>query len=496
MERQRDDLPVAAIPAKAGMATLFGGGPLPARRVGSSHPNRSRGQVQRRPTAPLRGGTALIESVATRVDGTWRDRLAGIAVCLTLAMSATPPIHAGTTAGPVAGTDSAAARIEAVASAGCSAIASRIAALPGNAPVLLRSYDSRRGQGAPALPPLHSAAFTYDNALAVIALLACGKRPQAERVGEALRLAAMHDTRLRDAYRAGVVEGDRPLPNGWRDAKQKRWVDAAHQYAGAYQDGTSCGNVAWAALALLALHDATGETRWRDAAVRLAGWVVAHASDTRGAGGFDGGIESFLLVPRRASWKSTEHNIDLAALFGWLDRIAAPGGDWRAQARRARDFVAAQWDEASGHFWMGTTADGTTPLRSPSALDVQLWAQLLPDAPGKWRRALDWTERMNAVEGGFDFTDVRDGLWTEGTAQAALVYRRTGDGTEADRLFVSIAQQASPGGFLYATREPRITAAYSYYHRQPCLAATAWAVLAASNRNPYVPGGTLRQAPQ
>lgn len=431
---------------------------------------------------------AMIESAATRSGKTRRSGLVGFIACMTFATPSLLPVHADTAALPMADTQAAAARIEVIAHTGCNAIASRVDAFPGHAPVLLRSYDSRRGQGAPALPPLHSAAFTYDNALAVIALLACHKQPQAERIGEALLLAVMHDTRLRDAYRAGMVEGDQPLPNGWWDAKQKRWINAADQYAGAYQDGTSCGNVAWAALALLALHDATGKLRWRDAAVHLADWVVTHASDTRGAGGFDGGIESYLLVPRKALWKSTEHNIDLAALFGWLARISAPGGHWHTQATRARDFVAAQWDAASGHFWMGTTADGVTPLRTPSALDVQLWAQLLPNAPKSWRRALHWIERMNAVKGGFDFTDDRDGLWTEGTAQAALVYRRTDNEVRANALFASVAQQASPDGFFYATPAPRITAVYSYYHHQPCLAATAWAVIAALNRNPYLPG--------
>jgi hypothetical protein len=435
----------------------------------------------------------MMQRVAIRSG---KSRLAGFTACLTLALTTAPSIDARVAAAPTAGTNPATVRIETMAHTGCSAMASRVDALAGTGPVLLRSYDSKRGQGAPALLPIHSAAFTYDNALAVIALLACGKRPQAERIGEALRLAAMHDTRLRDTYRAGVITGDKPLPNGWWDAKRKRWVDAVQQYAGAYQDGTSCGNVAWTALALLALHDATGEVRWRDAAIHLANWVIAHASDTRGAGGFDGGVESFLLKPQKASWKSTEHNIDLAALFEWLDRIAAPGRDWSAQARYARGFVEAQWDASSGHFWMGTLPDGVTPLRSPSALDVQLWAQLLPDAPKTWQRALDWVEHMHAVKGGFGFTDVRDGLWTEGTAQAALTYRHVGDKTKADALFVSIAQQASPGGFLYATREPRISAVYSYYYHQPCLAATAWAVLAALNRNPYMPNATLSRAPR
>src|SRR6185312_3601223 len=210
-----------------------------------------------------------------------------------------------------------------------------------------------------------------------------------------------------------------------------------------------------------------------------------------GAAGFHGGIESYLLVPRKASWKSTEHNIDLAAMFAWLTRISAPGGDWNAQARRARGFVALQWDAASGHFWTGTEGDGATPLRSPSALDVQLWAQLLPDAPKAWRHALDWVERMHAVKGGFAFTDARDGMWTEGTAQAALAWRWVGDEARADVLFASIAQQASPGGFLYATPQPRVVALYAWYYHRPCLAATAWAVIAASNRNPYLPNRAL-----
>ncbi|MEY2114962.1 MULTISPECIES: hypothetical protein [Rhodanobacter] len=406
--------------------------------------------------------------------------VAALFACLLLTASTATPVHAATTA-------SATPEIAALERAGCDAIAARVDALPGNTPVLLRSYDSERGQDAPALPPLHSAAFTYDNALAVIAMLACGRRPQAERIGEALRLAAMHDTRLRDAYRAGAVAGDKPLPNGWQDARRKQWVDAAHQYSGAYQDGSSCGNVAWTALALLALHDATGETRWRDAAVHLADWVVVHASGAHGAAGFHGGIESYLRVPRKASWKSTEHNIDLAAMFTWLARISAPGGDWNAQAKHARDFVALQWDAASGHFWTGTEGDGGTPLRSPSALDVQLWAQLLPDAPKAWQRALGWVERRHAVKGGYAFTDARDGMWTEGTAQAALAWRWVGDEARADTLFAAIAQQASPGGFLYATPEPRIVALYAWYYHRPCLAATAWAVIAASNRNPYLP---------
>ncbi|MDE1895042.1 MAG: hypothetical protein KGH90_12020 [Xanthomonadaceae bacterium] len=154
---------------------------------------------------------------------------------------------------------------------------------------------------------------------------------------------------------------------------------------------------------MLALHGATGKTRWRDAAMHLADWVVVHASDTRGAGGFYGGVESSLLVPRQATWKSTEHNIDLAALFGWLNRIDAPGGDWGVQAGRSRSFVAARWDAPSGHFWMGTMADGETSLRSPSALDVQLWAQLLPNTPKELAACVGLERTHQCRQGRFRF---------------------------------------------------------------------------------------------
>lgn len=132
-----------------------------------------------------------------------------------------------------------------------------------------------------------------------------------------------------------------------------------------------------------------------------------------------------------------------------------------------------------------------TSLRSPSALDVQLWAQLLPDAPKAWRRALGWIERRHAAKGGYAFTDARDGMWTEGTAQAALAWRWVGDEARADTLLARVATQASPGGFLYGTPEPRIVAPYAWYYHRPSLAATAWAVIAASNRNPYLPSQGL-----
>ncbi len=175
-------------------------------------------------------------------------------------------------------------------------------------------------------------------------------------------------------------------------------------------------------------------------------------------------------------------------------REHAPG-DWKKYTETARRFVESQWDAASGHFFVGTLPDGVTPNRATSGLDVQMWAQLLPDAPRAWQRAIAYAEREHGVAGGFDFNTDRDGLWLEGTAQAALVYRKLGREADAQKLFTTIAQQFSTGGFVYATREPRITTGLAvgpestsadfYYYRRPHLGATAWAALAALNRNPF-----------
>lgn len=377
-----------------------------------------------------------------------------------------------------------------VAAQACTAIRRRAASVPGTAALLLSSYDDARDEAGIELPALRTAAFTYDNALAVIALLACGHRSEALRIGAALERAALRDTRLRNAYRAGAAE-DMVLANGWWDTAQNHWIEDA------YQSGTATGNVAWAALALLALHDATGEVHWRDAAARLAGWIVASTRSAAAGDGFSGGVDGFDAAPVKLGWKSTEHAIDLVAVFGWLARAGA-AGDWAAHAAQARRFLDRQWDETGGYFLVGTLPDGRTSNRATSALDVQWWAQMLPGAPKGWRRAMRHAERVHAVGAGFDFNEDRDGEWLEGTAQAALAYRLAGETDAARRSLAEVAAQFSPNGYVFATREAKITtglaigpastSADAFYYRWPHLGATAWAALAALGRNPFRAG--------
>jgi hypothetical protein len=359
----------------------------------------------------------------------------------------------------------------------CAVLAARVDAVPGAGPALLNSYDDT------SAPALRGAAFTYDNAAAAIALVACGRVPQATRIGEALAAAALFDRsgepgRLRNAYRAGP-QAERPVPPmGWWDKGARRWLEDP------YQVGSATGNVAWGALALLTVADATGQDRFRDAAAAAAGWAAGHG----GAGnGFSGGVQGWDGHAQVLGWKSTEHNVDLAAVFHRLG--------WREPERRARAFLDAMWAAGGGHFPTGTLPDGVTVNRKTSGLDAQLWPLLLDGAPAEWRRALNYAERVHGVNGGFDFNDDRDGLWVEGTAQAALAYTAVGRADKAAAMLATVSGQASPGGYAYATREPSITTGLAIgpdsttddfrYYRLPHLGATAWAALAGQGFNPF-----------
>jgi len=377
-----------------------------------------------------------------------------------------------------------------VATRACGALLSRVNAVSGSGPMFLQSYDNANGRPSADKPTL-TGAYTYDNALAAIALVACGQHEAALRIGAALLAASEGDRsgaagRIRNAYRPGPI-AERPVPPmGWWSEQDRRWVEDP------YQVGSATGNVAWAALALLTVGGE--DERYRAAAARLMRWVAATALDPHPPAGFTGGLYGYDDTAERLTWKSTEHNTDLAAVFDWLARLE-PDAGWAEKTERARNFVAAAWDEASGHFWVGTTYDGVTSNRINAGLDAQLWPLLLSDAPKDWAASLRYVEQHYSASAGFDFNDDRDGVWWEGTAQAALTYRALGRAQDADRLLSAINGQFSPGGFIWASNRTRLTTGLGlspasttddfYYYRLPHLGATAWAALAATGWNPF-----------
>ncbi|WP_079545535.1 hypothetical protein [Bradyrhizobium lablabi] len=356
--------------------------------------------------------------------------------------------------------------------------------------VFVRSYE--HGENESSLPAgLASTAFVYDNALAVIALVACGNVPSATIIGNALSLAARNDRsfpdgRIRNAYRAGPAGEGAPALPGWWDDKQKIWAEDPAQ------DGTSTGNVAWAALALLTLHQATKQESFLADAEHLIDWVIANVSS---GSGFRGGFHGYDPQQVPLTWISTEHNVDVYAAATWLFRLTGEQ-KYADAASQARRFLDRAFD--ADHFLLGTKPDGSLADSGMLALDVQLWPWMaVLDAPARWRSALNFAATHLAVKDGFDFNGDRDGLWVEGTAQASLAYRIAGDPHRSAQLLTTLEAERTPSGLLNATREARVSTGLSidptgtgkeadfFYFRRPHLGATAWVTLAALGWNPF-----------
>jgi hypothetical protein len=371
----------------------------------------------------------------------------------------------------------------------CAPLANAVASqAAGSEAAFVRSYDHADDESR--LPAgLASTAFVYDNALAAIALVACGEVNSATIIGNALSLAARNDRtfrdgRVRNAYRPGPVGKGPPALPGWWDANQKIWAEDAAQ------DGSSTGNVAWAALALLTLHQATKQESFLADAGRLIDWVIANVST---GSGFRGGFHGYDPQQVRLTWISTEHNVDVYAAAAWLFRLTGEQ-KYADAASEARRFLGRAFD--GDHFLLGTKPDGSLADPSMLALDVQLWPWMaIPDAPAQWRSALNFAATHLAVKDGFDFNGDRDGLWVEGTAQASLAYRIAGDPRRSAQLLATLEADRTPSGFLNATRgarvstglsiDPTATEADFFYFRRPHLGATAWATLAATTWNPF-----------
>jgi hypothetical protein len=193
------------------------------------------------------------------------------------------------------------------------------------------------------------------------------------------------------------------------------------------------------------------------------------------------------------TWKSTEHNTDLAAAFGLL-AIRTGDSRWRDKATVAEYFVNTMWDPACACFAAGTAEDGVThnPIL---ALDAQVWPLMaLPGAAEKFASAITTAEQRMSVDEGFSYGEDRDGVWTEGTGQMALLLKLLGRTGRAKSLIAVIESQRSPDGGLYATTVRELPTGFvldtdptkpRLYFRLPHLGAASWAALAERGFNPF-----------
>src|SRR6266436_1926440 len=216
-----------------------------------------------------------------------------------------------------------------------------------------------------------STAFTYDNALLVGAWLARGDIARAMVIGNALLYAQQTDPaadgRLRQAYMAGTSDSNGVFVTPGLSFFQ----------------GSAVGDVAWAGIALAQLYARTHVQTYLEGALRAATFIETTTRDNTNVppGGY--------FFGNGQTNKSTEHNIDVYALFTMLAKLTG-NGSWLAGAQHAKAFVEAMFDAPSGHFWTGTS-DPTHIFFNNSPEDVQTWSYLAFQDPN-FAISLDWVK--------------------------------------------------------------------------------------------------------
>ena len=368
---------------------------------------------------------------------------------------------------------------------------------------------------------LRNTAFTYDNALVILAFLAEGGDDSLRRarlIGDAFVYATKHDrffndnracggplpsdsingARIRTAYAAG----DLMLPDGWTPNGRVAtvpspgfYVDSNQTFYEVEQAAVDTGNNAWVMLALTALYSRTQAPVYLDTACKL-GQLAASFQATNGLyQGFLGGTANPESAATPRPYASTEHNLDLFAAFTRLFRLTGQGS-WAVLAQHAETFIEAMWDPTRDCYLTGTT-DTMTRNFSVIPLDVQAWSiQAVPSVRTAHPRVLTCAETNHATSAdgtlGFDFNDDRDGVWFEGTGQMAVAYAVAGRPSTADAVRSELRRaQTNPafggfGGIAAASRDGLTTGFDFRYFRRLHIAATAWNVFAQLAFNPFV----------
>ncbi len=358
---------------------------------------------------------------------------------------------------------------------------------------------------------MRNAAFTYDNALALLAFMVRGTEDdwrRARLLADALVYAWEHDRFyadgwLRNAYQAGdLALWPGWTPNGRANTARMPGVWNCNQQAyteDRFQVSTHTGNVAWAMIALLNYYQRRGGEKYLATARAMGEWIERRRAGDA-LGGYRGGIEGWEKPsaeypndPVEITWRSTEHNLDVYVAFTKMFEVT---GDptWRERAEHARAFVEAMWNEEDGHYWTGTDAEGQLN-REVIPLDVQAWSLLAFGPNERTRRAIAYAEEhLRATWGnyeGFDFNQDRDMPWFEGTAQMVVAYWALKDVEKAGfyRDELREVQATAPNGNgkgIVAAPADGLTTGFDWqYFNRLHIGATAWFIFAEQMWNPY-----------
>jgi hypothetical protein len=354
-------------------------------------------------------------------------------------------------------------------------------------------------------------ADVYDNALTLIADLTrffeLGDSTiflDAKRIGDAFVYAMNHDrhfmdSRLRNSYMCGDLQhwNETARLPGWWDSNVQFWFEDSGSIS------TYTSNIAWAAISLIWLYQATAETSYLNGAKTLANWCLLN---TQTVAGFTGGFEGSDNNQQKILTKSTLDNINLYAMFAALDSLS-PSAEYHNAMQNAANFVYSMWNPDEKYFHTGTYEDGNINTSNPNLGAQACYILAFKDWSSDYTKGITWAnqacwhpgylspnylQRLN----GFDYNTDKDGIWMEGSAQAALANKMIGRSGRWDTTITSLdyvqTHHKYPArynfnnkGIVAADHNNLSTGWNFYYHNRLSIGATCWYVFAKSVINPY-----------
>ena len=364
-------------------------------------------------------------------------------------------------------------------------------------------------------------AYTYDNALMLLAFLSTGDPTDAARaklLADSLVWAQQHDDqndqfgegRIRNSYYADDLATGTTNGNNGNVAR--------HNYDES-GNGAGPGNMSWAMIALLNYYQKYGGHQYEDAALLMGQWIYDNWYDTRGAGGYTAGYNGWPPSDAEVlTYKSTEHNIDVYVAFMKLYKVTQDP-TWQQRAMHAKAFVVSMWNDSGAFFYTGTMDDGITINTSNYPVDVMPWGYLAMGEVNKYGRGLASALANHYVSEtvcghkfeGIDFKipshDATDGFWCEGTGQMVTAWWQlyySSKGSMRSNAYTDALkyQKQLRNVQLYACRadhEGIVAALHDdvatgfdlptggpwYYYNRLHVGATSWFIFSEQQWNPY-----------
>ena len=326
-------------------------------------------------------------------------------------------------------------------------------------------------------PLISAASYTYESAVAALALMSEGEYEDAARILDAFVQGMKTDSEFKDRFRnAYMVGSPSDLPGYWNNEKAQ-WLQDA------YQVGTSTKSSSAAAVALLTYHSERPNEEYLNTAVAGIDWILDNCQD--GNPGFTSGYTGWKNdnAFTDLTYKSTTDNLWMAAACRLLE-TATGWSKYGDAASSAEQFVKEKmYSAGDSRFFQGTQDDGETPVANLILTDVQATAVLcLDDDSG-----MDNMEKCLAKDGGYSYDNSNcDGSWLEGTAIAALALKQIGNEEKAEAALEAMEQMQLPSGsFPQASISELKTGEQDRtINDWPSVAPCAWFVLAVNGVNP------------